>query len=157
MANDWALLKLDEPLDVEPIELGTDPEEFDTLGTAGWGDTGEEFPTVAQWVEVPFVDDDDCAAAYPTRSTRPPCCAPVTSRTAGSTPARATRAARSWPPARTARSSSASSPGATAAPWPASPGVYSEIADFNDAIDEVIAGLELATPEVTRRAASQSN
>ncbi|MDN3240802.1 S1 family serine peptidase [Glycomyces tritici] len=65
MANDWALLKLAEPVDVEPIALGTEVEEFDALETAGWGDTGEGFPTTAQWVEVPFVSDADCEAAYP--------------------------------------------------------------------------------------------
>jgi secreted trypsin-like serine protease len=65
MANDWALLKLAEPVDVEPIALGTEVGEFDALETAGWGDTGEGFPTTAQWVEVPFVSDADCEAAYP--------------------------------------------------------------------------------------------
>lgn len=64
MANDWALLKLAEPVDVEPIALATEPEEYDLLETAGWGDTGKGFPTTAQWVEVPFVSDADCEAAY---------------------------------------------------------------------------------------------
>jgi trypsin len=65
MANDWALLLLDEAIDAEPIDVGTEPEEFDVLETAGWGETGSGYPTVAQWVEVPFVSDDDCEAAYP--------------------------------------------------------------------------------------------
>ncbi|WP_158630511.1 S1 family serine peptidase [Glycomyces terrestris] len=65
MANDWALLKLDERLPLEEVPLNVDTFEFDTLETAGWGNTGEEFPTVAQWVEVPFVSDADCQAAYP--------------------------------------------------------------------------------------------
>nr|BFF23060.1 hypothetical protein GCM10025732_10250 [Glycomyces mayteni] len=65
MANDWALLLLSEPVDVEPIALSAEPEEFDALETAGWGNTGEEYPVVAEWVEVPFVSDADCEAAYP--------------------------------------------------------------------------------------------
>ncbi|MEV3936621.1 serine protease [Glycomyces sp. NPDC049804] len=66
LANDWALLRLDEAVDVEPIEVGTEPEEFDVLETAGWGDLGNDtYPTVARWVEVPFVSDDDCEDAYP--------------------------------------------------------------------------------------------
>jgi secreted trypsin-like serine protease len=64
-ANDWALLLLDEPVDVDPIEVGVDPAEFDTLEAVGWGETGAGYPTVAQWVEVPFVDDEACSAAYP--------------------------------------------------------------------------------------------
>lgn len=65
-SNDWALLLLDEPVDAEPIELNHDPEEFGALETAGWGaNEAGVFPTVAAWVEVPFVDDDDCAEAYP--------------------------------------------------------------------------------------------
>lgn len=64
-ANDWALLLLDEPVDVEPIDVGTEPTEFDTLETAGWGETGSGYPTVARWVELPFVDDEACGDAYP--------------------------------------------------------------------------------------------
>ncbi|WP_158280931.1 serine protease [Promicromonospora sp. AC04] len=64
-ANDWALLLLDEPVDVEPITLDQDPAEFEVLETAGWGNTGASYPTVAEWVEVPFVDDEACADAYP--------------------------------------------------------------------------------------------
>lgn len=65
LANDWALLRLDEAVDVEPIEVGTEPEEFDVLETAGWGNLGDDtYPTVARWVEVPFVSDDDCEDAY---------------------------------------------------------------------------------------------
>lgn len=65
-SNDWALLLLDEPVAAETIEVNHDPEDFGTLETAGWGlDDAGEFPSVAAWVEVPFVDDDDCADAYP--------------------------------------------------------------------------------------------
>src|SRR5690606_32516471 len=64
-SNDWALLLLEEPVDAEPITLNQNPEEFETLEVAGWGDTGSGYPTVAEWVEVPFVSDEDCASAYP--------------------------------------------------------------------------------------------
>jgi trypsin len=137
-ANDWALLLLDDALDVEPIELGTDPEEFDALETVGWGQTGSGFPTVAHWVEVPFVSDDDCEAAYP-----------------------------GWVDAQTmlcagdlvnggVDSCAGDSGGPLMAPadeglilvgivsWgdgcaeAGSPGVYAEVADFNGAIDDVL-------------------
>jgi secreted trypsin-like serine protease len=65
-ANDWALLLLEEELDVEPIDLAVDPAVYDVLETAGWGNLGDDtYPTVARWVEVPFVTDADCQAAYP--------------------------------------------------------------------------------------------
>ncbi|WP_026931034.1 serine protease [Glycomyces tenuis] len=63
-ANDWALLRLAEPVDVEPIAMSQDPAEFETLEVAGWGETGGGYPTVAEWVELPFVGDEDCAEAY---------------------------------------------------------------------------------------------
>ncbi|WP_168801531.1 S1 family peptidase [Glycomyces buryatensis] len=62
-ANDWALLKLAEPVDVEPIGLDTEAAEFETFEVAGWGLTeDDEYPALARWVEVPFVDDETCAA-----------------------------------------------------------------------------------------------
>lgn len=65
-ANDWALLRLEEELDVEPLELATDPAVYDTLEAAGWGNLGDDtYPTVAHWVELPFVTDAQCQAAYP--------------------------------------------------------------------------------------------
>ncbi|MFG3340970.1 S1 family peptidase [Glycomyces sp. NPDC048151] len=65
LANDWGLILLDEPVDAEPIDVGTEPEEFDVLETAGWGNLGDDtYPSVAQRLEVPFVGDDDCEAAY---------------------------------------------------------------------------------------------
>ena len=63
-ANDWALLLLDEPVDVDPIEVDVNPAEFEALEAVGWGQTGGGYPTVAEWVEVPFVDDEACSAAY---------------------------------------------------------------------------------------------
>jgi trypsin len=142
MANDWALLKLDEPVDVEPVPLNTDPEaELETLETAGWGDTGGEFPTVAQWVEVPFVDDEACESAYP-----------------GEVDAQTMLCAGDLE-----NGGVDSCQGDSGGPIMAdneglmlvgivswgygcaeagNPGVYAEVADFNDAIDEVIAGWE---------------
>src|SRR5690606_31591087 len=35
--SDWALLLLDESLDIDPVELAQDPDEYDTLETVGWG------------------------------------------------------------------------------------------------------------------------
>lgn len=64
-ASDWALLLLDEATDVEPIALAQDPQEYDTFETAGWGNLGDgTYPTVARWVELPFVDDETCADVY---------------------------------------------------------------------------------------------
>jgi secreted trypsin-like serine protease len=142
MANDWALLKLDEPVDVEPVPLNTDPEaELETLETAGWGDTGGEFPTTAQWVEVPFVDDEACEAAYP-----------------GEVDAQTMLCAGDLE-----NGGVDSCQGDSGGPIMAdneglmlvgivswgygcaeagNPGVYAEVADFNDAIDEVIASWE---------------
>lgn len=64
-SNDWALLLLDEPLGIEPIEVNQNPREWETLETVGWGSEDDGgYPVVANRVEVPFVDDDDCEAAY---------------------------------------------------------------------------------------------
>lgn len=64
-ASDWALLLLDESTDVEPIALAQDPREYGTFESAGWGNLGDDtYPTVARWVELPFVDDETCAGVY---------------------------------------------------------------------------------------------
>jgi secreted trypsin-like serine protease len=138
-ANDWALLKLDEALDVEPIELGTEPEEFDALVTAGWGNLGDgTYPTVANWVEVPFIDDEDCSEAYPDKIDGATMLCAGDLENGG------------------VDSCDGDSGGPLMAPgedgqilvgivsWgydcavAGQPGVYSEIADFNSAIDDVI-------------------
>jgi secreted trypsin-like serine protease len=142
-ANDWALLKLAEPVDVEPIALGTEPTEFDTLEVAGWGDTGEEFPTVAQWVEVPFVSDEDCEAAYPDEVDA------ATMLCAGDLEAGGVDSCQGdsgGPIMAPAEEGGQMLVGVVS--WgygcaeAGNPGVYAEVADFNDAIDEVIAGWE---------------
>nr|WP_255672200.1 serine protease [Glycomyces amatae] len=138
-ANDWALLLLDEPVDAEPIEVGTEPTEFDALEVAGWGNTGAGFPTVAEWVEVPFVDDEACADAYPGEIDA------ATMLCAGDLADGGVDSCQG------------DSGGPIMAPgedgelilagivsWgygcaePGSPGVYAEVADFNDAIGDVL-------------------
>ncbi|SDE32969.1 serine protease [Glycomyces harbinensis] len=138
-ANDWALLLLDEPIDAEPIAIGTEPTEFDVLEVAGWGETGSGYPTVARWVEVPFIDDEACADAYP-----------------GETDA-ATMLCAGDLENGGIDSCQGDSGGPIMAPgddgelilagivsWgygcaePGQPGVYAEVADFNSAIDDVI-------------------
>ncbi|MFB9660482.1 serine protease [Glycomyces mayteni] len=137
-ANDWALLLLDEPLDLDAVEVGTEPTEFDVLETAGWGETGSGYPTVARWVEVPFVDDDACADAYGDAfDAQTMLCAgdlehggvdscqgdsggPIMAEEDGEL---ILAGIVSW--------------GAGCAE-PGSPGVYAEVADFNSAIDDVL-------------------
>jgi secreted trypsin-like serine protease len=140
VANDWALVLLDEAVDVEPIDVGTEPEEFDVLETAGWGNLGDDtYPTVAQRVDVPFVSDDDCEAAYPGRFDAQTMLCAGDLENGG------------------IDSCDGDSGGPIMAPnddgelilvgivsWgdecakPGSPGVYAEVADFNSAIDDVI-------------------
>jgi secreted trypsin-like serine protease len=138
-ANDWALVLLDEPVDVEPIDLAVDPAVYDTITTAGWGETGSGYPTVARWVDVPFVDDASCEAAYP-----------------GAVDAQTMLCAGDLENGGI-DSCQGDSGGPAMAPnedgelilvgivsWgdgcaePGNPGVYSEIADFNSAIDDVL-------------------
>jgi trypsin len=139
LANDWALLLLDESIDAEPIDVGTEPEEFDVLETAGWGETGSGYPTVAHWVEVPFVSDEDCEAAYPGEFDAQTMLCAGDLENGG------------------VDSCSGDSGGPIMAPnedgelilvgvvsWgdgcaeAGNPGVYAEVADFNSAIDDVI-------------------
>jgi secreted trypsin-like serine protease len=138
-ANDWALLLLDEPIDAEPVDLATDPEEYEAITVAGWGETGSGYPTVARWAQVPFVDDEGCEAAYP-----------------GEVDAQTMLCAGDLANGGV-DSCQGDSGGPAMAPnedgdliqvgvvsWgygcaePGNPGVYSEIADFNGAIDDVL-------------------
>jgi secreted trypsin-like serine protease len=142
MANDWALLKLDEPVDVEPIPLNTDPEAaLETLETAGWGDTGGEFPTVAQWVEVPFVSDEDCAAAYPDEIDAPTMLCAGDLENGGVDSCQGDSGGPIMAENEGLMLVGIVSWGYGCAEA-GNPGVYAEVADFNDAIDEVIAGWE---------------
>jgi secreted trypsin-like serine protease len=144
-ANDWALLLLDEPVDVEPITVDQDPAEFETLETAGWGNTGEGYPTVAEWVELPFVDDEACSDAYPGAFDDETMLCAGDLENGG------------------VDSCDGDSGGPLMAPaddggqllvgivsWgdgcaqPGSPGVYAEVADFNDPIEEAIEDWENA-------------
>lgn len=139
-ANDWAMLLLDESIDVEPIEVGTEPTEFDTLEVAGWGlDETQRYPTVARWAEVPFVDDEDCAEAYPGWIDE------ATMLCAGDLENGGVDACAgdSGGPIM-ARDEDGEQFLAGIVSWgdgcaePGSPGVYAEVADFNSAIDDVL-------------------
>jgi trypsin len=69
LAHDWSLIKLAEPVPgAEPIELAaTDPADWGTLEVAGWGvDEAGQAPNELQFVEVPHISDEECAAAYGT-------------------------------------------------------------------------------------------
>jgi secreted trypsin-like serine protease len=142
MANDWALLKLDEPVDVEPIPLNADPEaELETLETAGWGDTGGEFPTVAQWVEVPFVSDEDCEAAYPDEVDAQTMLCAGDLENGGVDSCQGDSGGPIMADNEGLMLVGIVSWGYGCAEA-GNPGVYAEVADFNDAIDEVIASWE---------------
>ncbi|MFG3338561.1 S1 family peptidase [Glycomyces sp. NPDC048151] len=142
MSNDWALLKLDEALDVEPIALATEPEEYDLLETAGWGDTGEGFPTTAQWVEVPFVSDADCEAAYPDEVDAQTMLCAGDLENGGVDSCQGDSGGPIMTPAGDEQVLVGIVSWGYGCAEPNQPGVYGEVADFNDAIDEVIAGWE---------------
>ncbi|MDA1362273.1 serine protease [Glycomyces luteolus] len=142
MANDWALLKLAEPVDVEPIALGTEPEEYDLLETAGWGDTGEGFPTTAQWVEVPFVSDADCEAAYPDEVDAQTMLCAGDLENGGVDSCQGDSGGPIMTPAGEDQVLVGIVSWGYGCAEAGNPGVYGEVADFNDAIDEVLAGWE---------------
>lgn len=69
--NDWALVKLTEEVEgIDPLPLApaTEYTEDDIFTVAGWGLTVEgdnsSGSTILQEADVPFVTDEDCAAAY---------------------------------------------------------------------------------------------
>ncbi|MBO3734236.1 serine protease [Glycomyces niveus] len=142
MSNDWALLKLAEPLDVEPIALATEPEEYDLLETAGWGDTGEGFPTTAQWVEVPFVSDEDCEAAYPDEVDAQTMLCAGDLENGGVDSCQGDSGGPIMTPAGEEQVLVGIVSWGYGCAEAGNPGVYGEVADFNDAIEEVLAGWE---------------
>ncbi|MEU5154451.1 serine protease [Glycomyces sp. NPDC021274] len=142
MSNDWALLKLAEPVDVEPIALGTEPGEFDLLETAGWGNTGEGFPTTAQWVEVPFVSDADCEAAYPDEVDAQTMLCAGDLENGGIDSCQGDSGGPIMSPAGEDQVLVGIVSWGYGCAEAGNPGVYAEVADFNDAIDEVLAGWE---------------
>jgi secreted trypsin-like serine protease len=142
MSNDWALLKLAEPLDVEPIALAAEPEEYDLLETAGWGDTGEGFPTTAQWVEVPFVSDEDCEAAYPDEVDAQTMLCAGDLENGGVDSCQGDSGGPIMTPAGEEQVLVGIVSWGYGCAEAGNPGVYGEVADFNDAIEEVLAGWE---------------
>jgi trypsin len=142
MANDWALLKLAEPVDVEPIALSTEPAEFELLETAGWGDTGDGFPTTAQWVEVPFVSDADCEAAYPDEVDAASMLCAGDLENGGVDSCQGDSGGPIMSPAGEDQVLVGVVSWGYGCAEAGNPGVYGEVADFNDAIDEVLAGWE---------------
>ncbi|WP_158630510.1 serine protease [Glycomyces terrestris] len=67
MANDWALVKLAEPIaGAATVPLAdADTKDWGTLTVAGWGttETGSGSQDLLH-VDVPYVTDDECAGAY---------------------------------------------------------------------------------------------
>lgn len=67
MVNDWALVKLSEPIaGAEVVPLAeSDTEDWGTLTVAGWGTTesGSGSQDLLK-VDVPYVGDTDCSGAY---------------------------------------------------------------------------------------------
>ncbi len=66
--DDWALIRLDRPLDLPtlPLTPGTGYDKGD-LTIIGWGQTSEDDPVQQRrlrWATVGFVTDRACAAAY---------------------------------------------------------------------------------------------
>ncbi|MGH8792562.1 MAG: S1 family peptidase [Stackebrandtia sp.] len=67
ISNDWALLKLAEPVEGAELLPIVDNADSDTgdFEVMGWGvtDTGD-VSTTLNWATVPFIDDEQCAEAY---------------------------------------------------------------------------------------------
>lgn len=142
-ANDWALLLLDKPVKAKPITVAQNPKAYQTLQTAGWGSTGNGYPAVARWVKLPFVNDNACANAYPgafddetmlcagdLRNGGVDSCdgdsgGPLMAPTANG--GRILVGIVSW---------------GEGCALPGKPGVYAEVADFNDPIEETIENWE---------------
>ncbi|MFC4335429.1 serine protease [Salininema proteolyticum] len=68
ISNDWALMKLAEPVpDAQTVALpqGTEVDEGPTYAVAGWGLTEDNvYPNEQRWAEVPYVNDTDCGRSY---------------------------------------------------------------------------------------------
>jgi secreted trypsin-like serine protease len=64
--NDWALIRLERPVDVPTVPIATTPE-FDngTFTVAGWGAAAEGGPQQRFLLkaQVPFIDDEQCRSA----------------------------------------------------------------------------------------------
>lgn len=65
--GDWALIKLESPVDVPTMPIATDRDLHEgTFTVAGWGATREGGPQSRYLMKanVPFIDDAQCAQAY---------------------------------------------------------------------------------------------
>nr|WP_221383331.1 serine protease [Actinoplanes polyasparticus] len=59
---DWAVIKLEQPLDVPTLRLATKPRQLQTLTVAGWGRQKWEGPqeTLLRKVTLPALPDEQC-------------------------------------------------------------------------------------------------
>nr|WP_255672066.1 serine protease [Glycomyces amatae] len=66
MANDWALVRLAEPIAGAPtVPLADADTEGGTLTVAGWGTTESgSLSDALLYVDVPYIADADCSGAY---------------------------------------------------------------------------------------------
>lgn len=64
--NDWALIRLERPVDVPTVPIATTPDyDSGTFTVAGWGAASEGGPQERFLLkaQVPFIDDAQCASA----------------------------------------------------------------------------------------------
>ncbi|MEV4972164.1 S1 family peptidase [Streptomyces scopuliridis] len=67
-SDDWALVKLDSPINLATLKIATDKKYNEgELTVAGWGTTSPDVPTSERYLRkatVPFVSDASCGASY---------------------------------------------------------------------------------------------
>ena len=59
---DWAVVKLEQPLDLPTLRLATEPRQLQTLTVTGWGTqkSGGPQERFLHKVELPFLPDEQC-------------------------------------------------------------------------------------------------
>lgn len=78
MDYDYALIRLDGSSKQKPIQMDLGDKGSVLFTTAGWGLTSErggELPNVLRKVDVPWISNDKCSAAYPKQITDRMVCA----------------------------------------------------------------------------------